>query len=190
MSVAGEPKYLMQIPLNVPTILTLGLIKMITQNTLREEFSYNASTGLFHVLKHNQNSSRKIGDVVGSLKQNGYLNIYLNKKIYLAHRLAWLYVYGQLPKLQIDHINGIKTDNRISNLRLSTASQNAQNQTKAKATNKTNLLGVRKKPNKNVFEASIKVNGKNVYIGCFKTAQLAHEAYINRKRELHEFNTL
>lgn len=163
---------------------------MLTQKLLKEELSYDEHTGQFKSLKHHKFSKRYIGDIVGSTKTNGYIEVYLLKKYYQAHRLAWFYIYGKWPSNQIDHINGIKSDNRLCNLREANYSENAQNLIKSKITNTTKLLGVRKKKNRNGYEASIKLNGKSYYLGYFKNAIDAHTAYIDAKRKYHIYGRL
>jgi len=96
---------------------------MITQDKLKEILDYNQHTGLFTWKKIKKYSNRSVGDIAGSLSL-GYVVIGIDKKIYKAHRLAWLYVYGEFPKEQLDHINGNKEDNRICNLREANQSQN------------------------------------------------------------------
>ncbi len=91
--------------------------KILTQQRLHELLHYDAETGFF----------TKKRFAVGSY-QEGYLYICLDNKSYGAHRLAWLYRYGDIPKgLQIDHINGKRHDNRIVNLRAVTPQENLQN---------------------------------------------------------------
>lgn len=156
---------------------------------LHEVLDYNPDTGIF-IWKNPTSTCVKTGDIAGWIDFHGYHSIRLNKKIYRAHRLAWLYVYKKFPLKNVDHINGIRTDNRIENLREATTSENAQNKKKSMSNNKTGYLGVSKITNKNKWCAFIKVNGKNKNLGTFKTPELAFNAYINAKRNLHLFNTI
>jgi hypothetical protein len=156
---------------------------------LREVLEYNPETGIF-TWKNPTATCVKVGDIAGWIDFHGYHSIRLNKKIYRSHRLAWLYVYGKFPEKSIDHINGIRTDNRIKNLREATVSENAQNQRKSMSNNKTGYLGVSKITNKNKWCAFIKVNGKNKNLGTFETPELAAIAYLDAKRNLHVFNTI
>jgi len=93
-----------------------------------------------------------------------------------------------MPSEQIDHINGIRHDNRISNLRLATNKQNCQNTKQARVNNKSGFLGV--SPSGDKFISTIQKNGKQLYLGTFETKEEAHEAYLNEKRKLHEFCTI
>jgi hypothetical protein len=136
--------------------------KPLTQGRLRELLSYDPETGAFTWLVSLGRRVR-VGDVAGTF--NGrYWAITVNKRIYMAHRLAWLYVYGSFPKYELDHINGDKIDNRIVNLRDVTGQVNRQNL---------------HRPNR----------GKAT-IGTFPTASEAHAAYLTAKRVQHPGNTL
>lgn len=95
---------------------------------------------------------------------------------------------GGWPTNEIDHKNGVKDDNRFGNLRQATHLLNQQNQRKAQRKNKAGLLGVCAK--RNGFMASIKVNGKNKWLGSFSTPELAHAAYVAAKRKFHEGCTI
>lgn len=159
---------------------------MLTQAQVKELFDYDPETGIIRWMV--RKGSVQAGTVAGSPNDRGYIQIRIDKTTYRAHRLAWLIFYGRWPENQIDHINGIRTDNRIKNLREANAAQNAQNQRTASSDNKSGYLGVSVFRNK--WQAQIMVNGKNRYIGVYDTPEEAHEAYLAKKRELHEFNTL
>jgi hypothetical protein len=108
--------------------------------------------------------------------------------MYLEHRVIWLWVTGEWPLHGIDHIDGVKDNNRWANLRDVSPSVNSQNTKRAKAGSSTGLLGVTRMGSR--FQAKIMTRGKMAYLGTFATGQLAHEAYLAAKRELHEGNTL
>ncbi len=154
---------------------------------LREQFDYAPETGL--LTRRTRTSNRvKIGDVVGSLAAGGYLlGTFLGRRYYV-HRLIWCWVNGDWPDKDIDHINGVRSDNRLSNLRAASRSENLQNRKSASARSSTGLLGVKR--NRNRFQARISVNGRNISLGCFATAEMAHAAYVQAKREMHPFCTL
>lgn len=109
-----------------------------------------------------------VGDVVGSIcKTHGYVIVGHGKKLYQAHRLVWEMFNGPIPKgLYIDHINGIRSDNRIDNLRVVNKATNARNR-RLPCNNKTGIQGV-KNTQGNRFEAAISSNGKRIYLGKFK----------------------
>lgn len=160
----------------------------ITQAALHDMFSYDPNEGIF---RHRRTLRRGIeGSEPGEISENGYRRISAGGRRYRAHHLAWLYVYGSLPdpKMQIDHINGDKLDNRISNLRQVTPAQNRQNLRRANSNSTTGLLGVSRQRSK--FRASIKTGGKNAILGLFDTPEAAHAAYLSAKAELHQFSTL
>ena len=112
----------------------------------------------------------------------GYRKIMYRGKQYKEHRLAWYLSYGYWPLNQIDHINSIKDDNRLSNLRDVSQTINMYNKQKAHRQNNTNILGVAKSGSK--FQARIRVDNRLVYLGTYETAELAGEAYCNYKRTL------
>ena len=155
----------------------------LTADQLREILYYDRDTGVF-IWRIKPGKGRDAGSIAGSNNVNsGYLEIGFMNKIYYGHRPAWLYVYGEWPKQSIDHINGVTFDNRIENLREVSKAQNAQNQREPSKNNSLGFLGVSK--NKNGFAASIHVNRRKIHIGTFDTPELAHAAYIERKRAIH-----
>lgn len=168
---------------------------MITQNELINDLNYDKDTGLF-TWKHRSQDRFKsyasfmrwngqyAGKTAGT-DNNGYIKININRQQYLAHRLAWLYVYGVFPDECVDHINGIGADNRLVNLRVGTQAQNKQNLRSAKVNNSIGYLGVAK-TDYGKFKASI----DHIHLGVFDTAEQAHECYLKFKREFHEFNTI
>ena len=123
------------------------------------------------------------GKKAGTLDKEGYVILSVKGKKYKAHRVAWFFVYGKFPDKEIDHIDGNKLNNAIKNLREATRSENQSNIYKPQSINKIGLRGVCKHRNK--FMADIKVNGKKIYLGLFDTAELAHQAYLSAKKELH-----
>lgn len=116
-------------------------------------------------------------------KIRGYIYIGIDKSNYLAHRLAWLYVYGTWPDKDIDHIDGNITNNRIQNLRLTTETHNSQNQRQAHKGSYSGLLGVY--PAGKRWRAMITVNKKTISLGVFATKDEAYDVYIKNKRKLH-----
>ena len=160
----------------------------ITQEFLQGLFSYDPETGLFTRLK--TSGGQLAGSIAGSNCSGGYIGIMVNYKTYMAHRLAWLYVYGDWPKGEIDHINSIRTDNRIENLRDVTRTENNNHLVQAKSNNLLGLLGVSYYPKGGRYRATITVDRKRVHIGMFDTPHEAHEAYLSYKRKHHSTNTL
>lgn len=155
----------------------------LTQAKLKELLRYEPLTGLFTWLV--QKSNRVcVGGVAGVINDRGYIQIKIDGSAYKAHRLAWLYMTGAWPQLEIDHKNGIRNDNKWRNLRDVTRFINHQNQRKAQRHNKTGFLGVTQRGKH--FPATITVNKKSCSLGTYLTPELAHEAYLKAKRELHE----
>jgi len=158
----------------------------ITQKRLQELLSYDPETGLF--INLTQRSSRaKKGSTTGCKRQDGYIHIKLDYKLYFAHRLAWLYVHGNFPEKDIDHINEIKGDNRLVNLRLATNQENMHNISSPQINNTSGFLGVSWDKNAQKWRARIIINKKYKHLGYFNTAEEAYEAYLKAKRELHPF---
>ena len=162
----------------------------LTQERLKELLHYCPETGVFTRLTRVAQRVH-IGDIAGSKTNQGYWSIRIDGKQYQAHRLVWLYVNGNFPKNEIDHINNIRNDNRLFNLREAIHMQNMQNQKTAMKSNKsTGLLGAYFCKKDNLYRSCIRVNKKLNHLGSFKTPQDAHQAYLTAKRQLHEFNTL
>jgi hypothetical protein len=115
---------------------------------------------------------------------NGYVCIRIDNILYTAHRLAWLYVHGNWPAHQLDHINKNRSDNRLCNLREATNAENAQN--RKRSDNKTGYTGVNQENNK--WKAEIKLNYKTIRLGLFETPEEAYSAYLSAKHGLHPFS--
>lgn len=142
--------------------------------TMREmliaKYHYDQDTGLF-----TYKSTHLAGRVAASYHERGYKTIRLNRKPYLAHRMAWLYVYGVLPVV-IDHINGITDDNRIVNLRNVGHSHNQIN-TKLSSRNKSGFRGVCWNKKDKAWKVTAGFNGVAHHLGCFKDKLMAAKAY-------------
>ena len=156
----------------------------VTQERLKTLLDYDPETGLFR-WKSKAVRNGAHGGRAGNTRPKGYVCIRIDGRLYMAHRLAWLYVHGMMPTQQIDHINQIKSDNRIDNLREASPSQNGQNRSKPRRDNKAGFLGVQRKGNR--WIALIGVNGKQQYLGMFATPEAAHQAYQKAKAEAHPF---
>lgn len=111
-------------------------------------------------------------------------------KQYRAHRLAWLWMTGKWPDNEVDHANGKRDDNRWSNLRDVPPTINRQNQRRAMSNSKTGLLGASWNARDRRFVARIKVGAKYRSLGGFDSAEAAHQAYLQAKRQLHPGCTL
>jgi hypothetical protein len=158
---------------------------MIAHEDLLKLISYEPETGLFRWLTTKGHVD--IGQIAGTRHPNGYIRISIKKQFLYAHRLAWFYVHGEMPCGLIDHINGIKDDNRIANLRVGNKTLNAQNYKRPRKDNTSGYLGVCKCKKSSKWIAQIVINGKHKAIGRFKTAEEASNAYLMEKRKHHAF---
>ena len=152
----------------------------MNQEQLKSVLHYDAPTGVFR-RRFAKAYNAKPWSVAGSVATNGYAQIAIDGKAYMAHRLAWLYVYGEWPKQQIDHINGCKVDNRIDNLRDVSQSVNMLNQSKPRG---GKLLGVSWHKSTKKWNARLQINKKCKSLGYFDTQEAAHEAYLSAKKEV------
>ena len=159
----------------------------LTVARLKELLSYDETTGVFF-WKVRTNRLAVPGSVAGRTNSLGRIQIGIDGKRYLAHRLAWLYVTGEMPAHDIDHVDNDHANNRFENLRLDPQKSNQQNQRKPHSNNKSGFLGV--SPHGNKWAATISTKGKRVHLGLFSSPEVAHAAYVDAKRKQHEFNTL
>ncbi len=160
---------------------------MITQERLKELLNYDPETGIFSWAV-----STTYGVVAGRRAGGkyavGYRYLSVDKRRYYEHRLAWLYVYGKWPEHEIDHIDGVRDNNAIRNLRDLTHAQNCQN---IRKTGKSSgLLGAHFSKKMDCWTANIRVDGKVFYLGVFDTEEEAHAAYLAKKREIHPFGEI
>jgi hypothetical protein len=148
---------------------------------LKSQLDYFPESGMFvwKITRHRI----KAGQLAGS-KHLGYVRIKLQGSNYAAHRLAWLFIKGVWPEHEIDHINGIRGDNRFSNLREATHSQNLQN-CNTRQLNKCGLRGAYKQTSSNSWMASITANSVKYHLGTYASAEEAHEAYLKAAKIYH-----
>lgn len=155
---------------------------------IRNIIDYNPDTGEFR-WKNRLSNGREAGSIAGCLNTLGYWQMcILGHKCY-GHRVAWMYVNGEWPGQEIDHIDGNPANNRISNLRLASRSTNIQNVTKIVKKTQSGIVGVHLTKN-GKFSSKVMLNYKSINLGVFDTAEEAHTAYVAAKREIHEGNTL
>lgn len=124
-------------------------------------------------------NGRYAGKEAFTVSSYGYLDGYVLRKMHRAHRVAWLMHYGSEPNGSIDHINGNRQDNRVNNLRVVTACENARNSA-PKSTNTSGVIGV--SPFKGRWRATITANGKQIHLGIF--ADLATAAAVRKAAEI------
>lgn len=150
----------------------------LTQSYLKDVLLYDYSSGLF-TWRVQKSSSIKIGDIAGcEVKLTGkrYINIKINSKTYLAHRLVFLYVDGEFPVNDVDHHDGDGTNNRWANLHIVTKQGNQRN----RKLNKNNISGVSGiyKTAFKTWRSEIRVDGRSIRLGCFSDF---NDAVIARK---------
>lgn len=159
---------------------------MMTVERAREIFDYNPETGWLTWRKF-KGMLVMPGQRAGSVDAHGYrvVNPKFEGKVTCnkEHRVIWLWMTGEWPKGQIDHINGVRDDNRWANLRVVTNLQNAQNRTKV--VTKTGLIGVSLRKSTGRYEAHIKVDGKKMHLGYFDTPEQARTIHLKAKSLYH-----
>ena len=160
---------------------------MLTQERLKELLHYDPETGFFTNIK--ARPKIKVGSIAGCKNKQGYLVIMCDGKLYLSHRLAWLYVYGYFPENHIDHINRVRTDNRISNIRKADPSQNRQNAS-IQRNNTSGFTGVAWTKREKRWRSRIVVGNKEICLGYFLDKETAANAYIAAKKNFHPFGAI
>lgn len=147
-----------------------------SQAWLQESFDYNPETGVM--------VRRWDGRNVYAIQSSGYYAVAILGGQFLAHRVIWKYVYGVEAEWHIDHINGDRHDNRISNLRLAVGVGNFLNK-KLTVQNKSGLKGACWCNRRKKWRANIKVGQKQVHLGQFDTKEEAHAAYVEAAKKYH-----
>ena len=153
----------------------------LTKNLLDRLFIYDPKTGLV-TRKVRTSNNVNIGDVVGSAHNMGYLTVQINKKVYLLHRIIWFMVYGKFPENDIDHINGDRSDNRLSNLRDVCHKENLKNKRRQK-NNKSGVVGVGWYNKLGKWKACIMVDGRTIHLGYFYKKSKAIKARKDAEKE-------
>lgn len=166
-----------------PTELSCALV--------RERFNYDPDTGLLtysgrereHLYPSQR--SKRAGREAGWLDTTGHVNVKINNRGYLAHRVIWLHQTGEWPSGVIDHINGEKTDNRWCNLRLGSQSINIQNLRAAYRGSASGELGVSPSATPGKWMSNIRVNRHLIRLGTYESKEAASAAYLNAKILVH-----
>lgn len=161
---------------------------MVSLDRLKTLLHYDEGTGVFTWVGHDKQPW--INGTVAGGDSHGYVAIRIDGTLYLAHRLAWLYVHGSWPEFCIDHVNGDRGDNRLCNLRDVPHEDNTRNQRTPGAANRSGYLGVTWHKAAKKWQAGVKFKGVFHHAGTFDDPAKAHEAYVLLKRKLHTSCTL
>ena len=151
---------------------------MLTHKRLSEVLDYEPKTGWF--INRYSRGKAIIGCRAGTVAFNGYRKIVIDGIEYAEHHLAWLYVYGYLPK-QIDHRDGVKSNNAIENLRECDSTQNKFN--RAYGTGISGLKGVSLDRRTLKWRSRIQVRGQQILLGVYDTPEEAHAVYLEAAEE-------
>lgn len=156
----------------------------LTPEYLKSIYDYNEASGKFFWKKRTNSLSRAvIGREVGTPDRDGYKRLKLFGKIYLVHHVTWFLFNNKWPVNELDHINGVRDDNRIENLRDVSSRQNSQNQKKHR---NGHLLGTYFRKDNKKWGSKIVVSKKHIHLGFFDTKELAHDAYMKKLTEIGE----
>ncbi|WBK39697.1 HNH endonuclease [Xanthomonas phage L522] len=159
----------------------------ITVADVLERYHYSPETGMF---LHARSSTRaRIGTVAGSVNKLGYLMLSFDGLLCLAHRVAWLVVHGKWPDDQLDHVDGDRTNNMLSNLRECSHAENLQNRGRH-SNNRSGVIGVCRFKPTGEWQAYICANGKQIHLGYFATIEEAAAARAAAKEKYHQFNPI
>ncbi len=156
---------------------------MLTHSILLKFLNYDLETGIF-TWNVSRQGNRGIGSTAGAQHSSGHIEIGVQGKVYKEHRLAWFYVTGDWPLNFVDHINGIRNDNRWVNIRDATNTENQWNSHPHKE-NKSGFKGVDYHKKNKKWRSSISIKGKRIYLGYFHTPEEASAAYEAAALELH-----
>lgn len=152
----------------------------ITQELVRQKFFYHPEAGLIF----RKNKKGQLKSLCNYAKKDGYVQFHLGDKMVLAHRIAWIYCYGDIDGLEIDHIDGNPSNNRLSNLRLASHQQNMCNRVLQK-NNTSGISGVSWKKDAKKWFVYVYKDKKRIQFGCFDNLLDAAACSISKRKILH-----
>lgn len=153
----------------------------LTVEEVREMFSYDPADGVLR-WRLDRSPKARAGAPVGCIHRSGYLVTLIRRKNYQVHRLIWAFVYGCWPPEHVDHVNGVRSDNRLQNIRACSPSENGRNKGR-QVNNTTGFKGVSFCSREGRYQTTCRVNGRKKWIGYFDTpeeASIAYEAFAKR----------
>lgn len=154
----------------------------LTQERLKQVVDYDKKTGVFSFKEATQKNHVPAGSMSGNRESSGCIRIVIDRKKYLAHRLAWLYVYGTWPRQDLRHLNKNRADNRIDNLIESSDAETSAHKRVAR-TNQAGVKGIRQLDSGR-YNARIMHDGVAYYLGIFDNLDAAKEAREKKFNEL------
>ena len=160
---------------------------MISKDRIAEVLALDEGTGVLRWQVAKRPGGR--GTIAGHVRKNGYVQVVVDGKVFAAHRLVWLLVHGHWPDADIDHVNGVRSDNRPSNLRACTRTENMQNRGVGK-NSRSGIVGVSWNTRAGKWRAAIQANKRHFDLGLFDSKDAAATAYAAAKRKLHKFNPI
>lgn len=160
----------------------------LTFERLRKVLYYDPDAGYFMWLVATSDRI-KPGNIAGTMRPDGYVKVNIDGCPYMAHRLAWFYMTGKWPKVEIDHRYGIRDDNRFKELREADRPQNRSNQHRIRRDNTSGVRGVCWDKSRDQWIVMITTNGKQRNLGRFNSKKEAEATYIKAKKIYHPFST-
>lgn len=159
--------------------------QLLTADDVRELFDYDPVSGAFRWRSARRRPNLPADLTAGTRHSEGYRRVSVKGRLYYVHRLIWAYVHDRWPAEDIDHLNGDRSDNRLCNLREASRSLNNENIRTARSHSTSGMLGAHRTP-WGRWASSIRVRGRILYLGCYDTANEAHQAYLSAKIKFHE----
>lgn len=164
--------------------------RQLTAEQAVKVFSYDPETGLLLRVRPIEGQSTIRKPIAGYIDRDGYRTIKVLGYTYFAHRVIWLMQTGSWPDGFIDHINGVRHDNRFCNLRVVDRAMNQQNMHAARADSSSGVLGVSLHKKTGKWRAQLSINGRTTYLGVFDSMEEARLVYLQAKRKHHPGATI